>query len=261
MQSFCGTRADPLYPKYQARIHPALTSFADECCRTLARLIAYVGALALLAIVGLHLWDQLHDGAGLGSAGLGSAGLEPSAKAGWSMATRSFPAFAVSQPESFEKTAAYEILRHPGGGRKDILRWAAAGEKPVAELEIYRPGGEMSQSGPDLAEIADRMDPGSPRELEAAGIIDSKFGAVALLRTAGHGGDAPACLGFMKRFEQPDVRISGWSCHRQLLKSLRILASLHTPFPTMSRGWDDADVWSGEPAIRPDGLRHRRARD
>jgi hypothetical protein len=40
-------------------IHPALTSFLDECCATLARLIAYVGALALFAIVGLNLWDQL----------------------------------------------------------------------------------------------------------------------------------------------------------------------------------------------------------
>jgi hypothetical protein len=35
----------------------ALYSFADECCGTLARLVAYVGALALLAIVAVHLWD------------------------------------------------------------------------------------------------------------------------------------------------------------------------------------------------------------
>ena len=56
MQPFSATRADP---HYHAGIHPALTSFADECCATLARLIAYVGALALLGIVGLHLWDEL----------------------------------------------------------------------------------------------------------------------------------------------------------------------------------------------------------
>ena len=37
---------------------PALTSFADERCGTLARLLAYVGALALLAIVGIHLWTN-----------------------------------------------------------------------------------------------------------------------------------------------------------------------------------------------------------
>jgi hypothetical protein len=39
--------------------HPALTSFADECCATLARLTLYVGALMLFAIAGLHIWDQL----------------------------------------------------------------------------------------------------------------------------------------------------------------------------------------------------------
>jgi hypothetical protein len=41
---------------------PAPTGVADECCGTLARLLAYVGALALLAIVGIHLWDGLSAG-------------------------------------------------------------------------------------------------------------------------------------------------------------------------------------------------------
>ncbi len=36
-------------------IHPAPTSFTDACCATLARLIAYVGALALFAIASLHV--------------------------------------------------------------------------------------------------------------------------------------------------------------------------------------------------------------
>ena len=56
MRSFWANRA---HPSYQTRIHPALTSFADECCGTLARLLAYVGTLALVAILGVHLWDQL----------------------------------------------------------------------------------------------------------------------------------------------------------------------------------------------------------
>jgi len=42
-------------------IDPALTGFAGECCGMLARVIAYVGALALLAIVGIRLWDQLPE--------------------------------------------------------------------------------------------------------------------------------------------------------------------------------------------------------
>jgi len=130
------------------RIHPALTGFADECCGTLARLLAYVGVLALLAIVGMDLWDEL-------SAGEAS---EPSAKAGWSAAARSYPAFAVSQFDFHEKTETYRIFRHPGGGRKDVFRWTAQGEKPVAELEIYRPASEFSQSAA-VTEIATRMSP------------------------------------------------------------------------------------------------------
>ena len=102
------------------------------------------------------------------------------------MATRSYPAFAVSQFDLPGKTETYEIFRHPEGGRKDIFRWSAQGEKPVAELEIYRPGGESVQSGPAIAEIAARMDPEGMRALEAAGVIDSKFGTVTLLRLAGY---------------------------------------------------------------------------
>ena len=45
----------------RTRIHPALTSFADEICGTLARLIAYVRVLALIAIGGIAAWDQLPD--------------------------------------------------------------------------------------------------------------------------------------------------------------------------------------------------------
>ncbi|SDT25703.1 hypothetical protein [Bradyrhizobium canariense] len=168
----------------------------------LARLVVYVGALALLAIVGIHLWDELQLGA-----------VEPpSAVEDWSVATRSYPAFAVSQSNFLGKAETYEILRHPEGGRKDILRWAAPGEKPVAELEIYRPGGESSRSEPAGADLADRMDPGGSHELEAAGVIGSKFGTVTLLRLAGQTDRASPCLAYVKRLDNPDLRISGWSC-------------------------------------------------
>jgi len=209
MRSFRASRATPHY--HPAGIHPALTSFADECCGLLAHLIAYVGALALLAIVGLHFWDLLPAG---------EAAAEPTAKV-WSLATRSYPAFAVSQFDLPGKTETYEIFRHPGGGRKDVFRWAALGEKPVAELEIYHPGGELAQSGPPIADVAARMDPEGMRELETAGVIDSKFGTVTLLRLSGNADEAPACLGFMKRLEEPDLRISGWSCQGDTLPARR----------------------------------------
>ena len=208
MRSFWAVRGNPDFP---TRIHPALTSFADECCGMLARLVAYVGALALLAIVGIHLWDQLQV----------AEAAEPAAKADWSVAGRAYPAFAVSQFDLPEKTKTYEILRHPEGGRKDVFRWTVLGETPVAELEIYRPGAEFDQAGPAPEEIARRMRPEGGRELEAAGIVDSKFGAVTLLRHAGGADDARACLGFVKRLDEPNLRISGWSCQGDGLPARR----------------------------------------
>jgi hypothetical protein len=58
MRSF---EADPANSPHTTGIHPALTSFADEVAATAARLMAYVGTLALLAILGIALWDQLPD--------------------------------------------------------------------------------------------------------------------------------------------------------------------------------------------------------
>ena len=212
MRPFWAIRA---LPSYQTPIHPALTSFADECCGMLARLIAYVGTLALLAIFGVHLWDQLPV----------AEGNEPSATVGWAVASRSHPAFAVSQFDLPEKTETYEVFRHPLGGRRDVISWAARdakpGERPVAELEIYRPGGESGQSEPADAEIAARMEPAGARELEAAGVVDSKFGTVTLLR---HPGDAEArsCLAFVKHIDEPNLRISGWSCQGGALPARRL---------------------------------------
>ena len=59
------------------------------------------------------------------------------------------------------------------------------------------------------------------RELQAAGVIDSKFGAVTLLGLSDRGGDARPCLGFMKGFDQPNLRISGWSCQGDTLPARR----------------------------------------
>jgi hypothetical protein len=162
---------------YSGQIHPKLTSFADEVCATLAPLFAYVGVLALFGILGIHALDQLR--------------IDPAANAppsqGWSVADRSYPAFALSPPDApdkSEKPDTYVILQHPEGGRRDILRWSGAGEKPAAELEIYRPGGEYGPAAAAQAELAARMAaPGTA--LEAAGVIESKFGGVALLRPAG----------------------------------------------------------------------------
>ena len=209
MRSFWGNRA---HPSYQNRIHPALTSFADECCGTVARLLAYVGTLALVAILGVHLWDQWPA----------DEANNPKAKLAWSVAGRSRPAFAVSQFDLPEKTEAYEIFRHPLGGRRDVIRWsardAAPGDRAVAELEMYRPGGEIGQSGQTIDNLAARMEPNGPRNLEGAGVVDSKFGSVTLLRAPG---DTGSCLGFLKHLNDPSLQISGWSCQGDGLPAQR----------------------------------------
>jgi hypothetical protein len=201
----------PSNSDYHLGIHPALTSFADECCATLVRLIAYVGVLVLFGIGGLYLWDQLQL----------DTVAEPAGRPGFTLALRSRPAFAVSLSGSPDKSETYEIFRHPEGGRKDIFHWGDPGEKPVAELEIYRLGGEIDPSQPQTADLAARMAPDNPRELETAGVIDSKFGTVALLRLPGNVEAARSCLGFIKHFADPALQISGWSCQGTTLSARR----------------------------------------
>ena len=64
------------------------------------------------------------------------------------------------------------------------------------------------------------MDPKGARELEAAGVIDSKFGTVTLLRHPGDAG-ARSCLGFIKHIDEPSLQISGWSCQGDTLPARR----------------------------------------
>ena len=200
-------RTDPASP-HHTRNPSDLTSFVDEVYATLSRLFAYVAVLALLVVLGTYLWRQLPEATAMAA---------PPA-AGWSLAGRSAPAFAINRLDLLDKTDTYEILRHPEGGRKDVFRWADANGSPAAELEIYRPGGEAM--GPAVTEIAGRLDPGGIRELEAAGIVDSKFGGVTLLRPARQDGSR-ACLGFLKQADAPDLRISGWTCQGGSLPAQR----------------------------------------
>jgi hypothetical protein len=212
------------------RIHPVLTSAADEICGTLARLIAYVLALAFIGILGLLFWNELpHLDAS-----------EPTTTAGWSVASRSHPAYALSHLDIDDKSVTYEIIRHPEGGRKDRFRWTGAGDRPAAELEIYRLGPETDVAADPRADLAARMASVAPSDLEAAGVIDSKFGILALLRPVRADEGTAGCLGFLKRIGDPALQISGWSCQGSsipmrraaigcLLDRLTLLASGNDP--------------------------------
>ncbi len=189
-------------------IQPSQTSFADEVCATVARIFLYVGTLALFGILCVHVWNKHHD--------IPLA----AAKAEWSVADRSRPAFSVSQADQGDRSETYVILRHPEGGRKDILRWLDASNRPVAELEIYRPGGERDDS-PPRADLAARIPTSGVAGLETAGIVESKFGTVALLRRSDAREGVGACLGFFKRINDPGLQISGWSCQGANAPALR----------------------------------------
>ena len=58
-------------------------------------------------------------------------------------------------------------------------------------------------------------------ELEAAGVVDSKFGVVTLLRLSNDPGGAKSCLGFIKRLGGAALQISGWSCQGSTLPARR----------------------------------------
>ena len=215
MQSFA-TDDNPFQSRSSSEIRPALTSFADEVCATVARLFAYVGVLALFGILGVQAWNQLQF----------EWAEEPSLKTGWSIAGRASPDFAMSRQEASDypdKPEAYLVFRHPEGGRKDVLRWSGPNARPLAELEIYRPGAEYGSPTAARAELAQRMPASGSRrervELDSAGTIETKFGSVTLLRQAGRG--AASCLGFMTRIDEPALQISGWSCQGDTLSGRR----------------------------------------
>jgi len=202
--------AYPAGSPFSTQIRPALTSVADDICATVARLFAYLGTLALVATLTVHFFEQLPRTAAGNASG-------PS----WSAAGRSDPAFALSSPDLSEESVTYTVLRHPEGGRKDILRWGVEAERPRVELEIYRIGGEGWSAPQARADLALRMPGGPSSELEAAGVIDSKFGTFALLRRTNAGDGPGACLGFFREIDDPSLRISGWSCDNRSLPAQR----------------------------------------
>jgi hypothetical protein len=62
---------------------------------------------------------------------------------------------------------------------------------------------------------------GTATPLEQAGLIDTKFGPVALFRPTGTAEGAPSCLGYLKRSEEPALQISGFSCQGGTLPERR----------------------------------------
>ena len=202
-------------------LHPALLTMRDRYRAGFVHLLAYASGLAVLSVLLADLF-----------AGTPAAAVAPvQAKLDWIAASRPHPAFTISHLDLSGISAPYQILRHPDGSRKDTLRWSVpagsktssdkpATEKPMAEIEIYRPGAELTAFVQPEADIAARIGLPDDWSAEAAGVINSKFGPVALLRFTASG-SAPTCLGFAKNLDNPRVQISGWSCQPATVTALR----------------------------------------
>ena len=84
-------------------MHPALHCWREELPTTVVRLLAYVGAAAVLSIVAAQFFQP--------SAPQPQAW--PAPPSAWVDIERPFPAFALSIPEAADVPADYAIRRNP----------------------------------------------------------------------------------------------------------------------------------------------------
>ena len=117
-------------------MHPALHSWRDEISGTLVRMLAYLGAAAVLSMAATQLFQATPA----------RHALTATPRNPWTTIRRPFPAFALSIPEAGDAPARYTIRYNAeGGGRQDILsRGEPDGADPYLEVQIYRPGSEIS---------------------------------------------------------------------------------------------------------------------
>ena len=98
-------------------MQPASYSIPDDIRATLVRLLAYMGALAALAVAAASFFAAPADIV----AALGSASAQRPA---WSTVERPYPAFELLMPELIGSTYNYAIQRRAkDGARKDVLSW------------------------------------------------------------------------------------------------------------------------------------------
>jgi hypothetical protein len=172
----------------------------------LVRVLAYMGGLAILAIVVASLFRTPPV----------AAAVEPPPTPKWLNVERPYPAFELLMPEFAGLMPDYAILRRTEGtGRKDVLSWGSlADDLAYVMVEVYRPGDDGEHFIDAPSEIAARILAYSVTDdVKAAGTLDSKFGPVSLVDFAIARGDKPRrCLGFVRAIQSPMMQIAGWYC-------------------------------------------------
>jgi hypothetical protein len=185
-------------------MHPALHSWREELPVTLVRILACLGAIAVLSLAAAKIFQS--------PPGLRAA---PSDPPPWIEIERPFPAFALSIPEAGDVPSSYAIRRHAeGGGRKDILALGTPdGDAPYLQVEIYRPGSEIRRFASAKAEIAAAAATLGPVALNSeAEPLASKFGPLSIIAFETSKGAPRHCLGFVRDYGDPRLQLSGWFC-------------------------------------------------
>jgi hypothetical protein len=198
-------------------MHPALHSWREELPAHFVRLLAYVGGWAVLSIAAAQFFQSPPV----------KTAIAPVDRSDWIEIERPFPAFALAIPEAGGQPASYAIRRHAaGGGRKDIL---SLGEPdaptPFLQVEIYRPGSEPVNFAGPAAEVADGAAALGPVAVTPDGEpLASKFGPLSLVSFEASNGVARQCLGFVRAYDDPNLRLSGWFCQAGSLVARSTLA-------------------------------------
>jgi hypothetical protein len=191
-------------------VHQASYTLPGDIRATLVRTIAYMGGLAILALMAASFFQESR----------GSLVITPAPIPTWTTAEHPYAAFELRMPELSGSPYTYAILRRDTDkARKDVLTWGqpAAGEaaaRPYAMVEIFRPGtrGETFLDAP--SEVAARLiDDTIADDVKPIGAVDSKFGPMPMVDFAiepqGH---LRRCLGFARAFDNPAMQIAGWYC-------------------------------------------------
>ena len=209
-------------------MHPALHSWRDEISGTLVRMLAYLGAAALLSMAATQLFQSTPA----------RQAPTPMPRDPWITIRKPFPAFALSIPEAGDAPAHYTIRYNAeGGGRQDILSLGEVdGADPYLEVQIYRPGSEISRFPAASAEIADDAALLGPVNLRSEAPLMTKFGPIALAAYDSSRGTPRHCLGFVRQYDDPRLQISGRFCRGGALIERSTLACALDRLTLLSAG-------------------------
>lgn len=185
-------------------MHPALRSWRDDLSDAFVRWLAYLCGVTVLSVAAAHAFQARP-----------AMRAEPAPQSQWVEIGNPFPAFALDIPEAADTPAHYAIRRNrQGDGRKDILTLGEPDSAdPYLEVEIYRPGREISRFAAPTATIAaDAASFGPVNLRSSADPLVTKFGPFTIVTFTTSKGLNRHCLGFVRAYDDPMLQLSGWFC-------------------------------------------------